>query len=29
MGGPDAVKVANNQAAGMFTVSAVDTEYVE
>ncbi|UOQ67519.1 MbnP family protein [Hymenobacter volaticus] len=29
MGGDDAVRVAKNQAAGMFTVSAVDTEYTE
>ena len=29
MGGPDAAIIATNQAAGMFTVSAVDTEYAE
>lgn len=29
MGGPDAAKIAENQRVGMFTVSAVDTEYSE
>ena len=28
MGGPDAATIAENQRVGMFTVSAVDTEYV-